>query len=82
MDPFPLFPGPRLVPLLDGSLVFTDSREWAHLCEARVLAGLGQADREEWLSALDRSRGVEETNELRKTIQEIIAVTAEKGAPC
>ncbi len=77
MDELPKFPGPRLVPLLDGTLVFSDSLEWYQLCEARTLAAMTQEDRSAWLFDLERIRGVEDTDRLRKTIDEVIAVAAQ-----
>jgi hypothetical protein len=78
-DDIPKYEGPRMVPLLDGSLVFSDSEEWRHLCEARDLAALPQADRNLHLMDIGIARGKEAAERLRKTIDEVIAVTASGG---
>jgi hypothetical protein len=79
MTDLPKYPGPRLVPLLDGSLVFDDSEEYRHLMEARWIARLPYTERSIWLFDLDRIRGTEETDRLRRTIEEVIAVAAQNA---
>lgn len=76
MNDVPKYEGPRMVALLDGTLVFDDSPAWEHLCEARSIAALPQRDREALLFDLDRIRGPELTDQLRKTVNEVIAVAA------
>lgn len=80
MTELPPFEGPRLVSLLDGTLVFNDSPEWDHLVEARWLAAMDQHDRDSRLFDLERLRGVEAVASLRKTIDEVIAVEATRGS--
>lgn len=67
---------PQLASLLDGTMVFTDSEEWRHFTEARHIAHMDQHARSAWLFDLERIRGVEATERLRKTIDEVISVTA------
>ncbi len=75
----PKYSGPRLVALLDGSLVFNDSEEYRHLCEARDIAVWPQHDRDAWLAEIERVRGPEDAARLRKTVNEVIAVAAAGG---
>lgn len=76
MTSLPPYDGPKLVRLLDGTLVFNDSEPWRHLCEARDLARQPMHERDSRLFDIERIRGVEEAARLRQTINEVIAVTA------
>ncbi len=76
MTDVPKYEGPRLVPLLDGTLAFDDSEEYRLLCEARWVASLPYREREDWLAGLVPVRGAEAVEYLRKTVNEVIAVAA------
>lgn len=73
------YPGPRLVELLDGTLVFSDSEEAQHLRQARLIAEMGQGERDLHLLGIEQAFGVETANRLRKTIEEVIAVAAQRA---
>ena len=80
MHDVPKYDGPRMVSLIDGSMVWNDSEAYRHECEARSIAAMPQRDRRAWLFDLERVRGVDATERLRKTVDEVIAITAAGAA--
>ncbi len=76
-DGVPKYEGPRMVTLITGEIAFNDSPAWRHECEARDIAAYAQHDRDAWLAEIERVRGPAEAARLRKTIEEVIAVTAQ-----
>jgi hypothetical protein len=76
MTDLPKYDGPRMVPLLNGDLVFNDSEEWRHETEARDVAAMPLVERNVWLADIEIKRGAEHAARLRKTVDEVIAVTA------
>jgi hypothetical protein len=76
MIDLPKYDGPRMVPLLNGDLVWNDSEEHRHECEARDIAAMPLVERNVWLAEIELKRGAEAAARLRKTVDEVIAVTA------
>lgn len=69
MSDFPLYPGPRMVTLLDGELVFSDSKEWRHECLARsLLTEYPLEARRDMLNALENNHGKAAADKLRATM--------------
>lgn len=79
MNALPPFDGPRMVTLLDGRQVWNDSDDWRHESEAREIAAWPHELRDAHLMTIERSRGADAAARLRKTIEEVIAVTAERA---
>ena len=58
-----------IVTLIDGTEVDSASEAWRHECEARAIAALPTlADRRAWLEAVEKRRGKDEADRLRKTM--------------
>lgn len=76
MTDIPLFPGPRVVKLLDGTLVFNDSEPYRHEQEARAILVLSALARAEAMFDIDRTRGPEVAAALSRTMREIEALAA------
>jgi hypothetical protein len=76
MTDLPKYEGPRLVSLMDGTLVFDDSEAYRAECEARDIARKPQWERDAWLADIQQIRGEDAAARLRKMIEEVIAVEA------
>lgn len=63
--------GPSLVTLLDGRVVFSDAREWAHLTEARQLLNYSPYGREDMLAGILKQRGQAAVDALKATMAEL-----------
>lgn len=79
MTALPPYEGPRMVTLLDGRIVFSDSEEWRAETEARDCAAMPFAQRKEHFDGVERARGKEAAARLRAMVDEVIAVTAERA---
>lgn len=59
----------NVVTLIDGTEVDSASEAWRHECEARAIASLPTlAERRAWLESIERKRGTDEAERLRRTI--------------
>lgn len=62
----------RLVTLIDGSQVSTNSEEWRHECEARSVCRMpGKLARRNYLAKVQEIRGLDERRALEKTIRKV-----------
>lgn len=59
-----------IVTLLDGTEVDSASEAYGHECEARAIAALPTlADRRAWLEAIEKRRGKDEADRIRRTMK-------------
>lgn len=59
-----------MVKLIDGSEVASDSEAWRHQCEAAHIAALPTLEaRRDWLEKINRKRGAEAGDSLRRTMK-------------
>ena len=59
-----------IVTLIDGTQADSASEAYRHECEARAIAALPTlADRRAWLEAVEKRRGKDEADRLRRTMK-------------
>lgn len=64
----PPYPGPTIVTLVNGELVFDDAEEWRHETECRAILAMPLDRRRDWLFDLERMRGHEAVERISETM--------------